>query len=60
MTQRILVPTDLSDSSEPAIRYGAMLRDRLNASLTILFADVSGFTTMAESRDAEEVGEAMN
>ncbi|HYO47077.1 MAG TPA: adenylate/guanylate cyclase domain-containing protein, partial [Gemmatimonadota bacterium] len=28
--------------------------------VTILFADVSGFTALAESRDAEEVSEAMN
>src|SRR5687768_1783202 len=28
--------------------------------VTILFADVSGFTALAETRDAEEVGEAMN
>jgi class 3 adenylate cyclase/tetratricopeptide (TPR) repeat protein len=28
--------------------------------VTILFADVSGFTALAETRDAEEVSEAMN
>ena len=28
--------------------------------VSILFADVSGFTALAETRDAEEVGEAMN
>ncbi|MGH7567168.1 MAG: ATP-binding protein, partial [Gemmatimonadota bacterium] len=46
------------------------LRDKLAAlgppqeearrQVTILFADVSGFTTLAESRDAEELSEAMN
>lgn len=40
---RILVPTDLSDSSAPALVYAAMLRDRLNARLTILFADEPGY-----------------
>jgi len=48
----------------------AALRDKLAAmgppqeearrQVTILFADVSGFTALAESRDAEEVSEAMN
>ena len=28
--------------------------------VTILFADVTGFTALAETRDAEEVSEAMN
>jgi class 3 adenylate cyclase len=28
--------------------------------VTVLFADVSGFTAMAETMDAEEVGETMN
>jgi nucleotide-binding universal stress UspA family protein len=41
--QQILVPTDLSDCSEAALQYGAMLRDRLNAALTILFADEPGY-----------------
>lgn len=48
----------------------AALRDKLAAlgapqeearrQVTILFADVSGFTALAESRDAEEVSDAMN
>jgi class 3 adenylate cyclase/tetratricopeptide (TPR) repeat protein len=48
----------------------AALRDKLSSmgpppdearrQVTILFADVAGFTTLAETRDAEEVGEAMN
>ena len=35
-------------------------RTRPRRLVTILFADVSGFTSMAETRDAEEVNEAMN
>lgn len=43
MTDQILVPTDLTDSCTPALRYGAMLRDRLAASLTVLYADEPGY-----------------
>ena len=35
-------------------------QDEARRLVTILFADVSGFTTLAESRDAEDVGAAMN
>jgi nucleotide-binding universal stress UspA family protein len=39
----ILVPTDLSEYSEAALRYGAMLRQRLGLPLTVVFADEPGF-----------------
>jgi nucleotide-binding universal stress UspA family protein len=42
-TQRILVPTDLSEYSDAALRYAAMLRDRLGLGLTVVFADEPGF-----------------
>ena len=35
-------------------------QDETRRQVTILFADVSGFTALAESRDAEDVSEAMN
>ncbi len=41
--QGILVPTDLSEYSDAALRYAATLRDRLGLSLTVVFADEPGF-----------------
>lgn len=41
--ERILVTTDLSEHSAAALRYGAMLRDRLAAQLTVLFVDEPGY-----------------
>ena len=38
----------------------APVQDQTRRLVTILFADVSGFTGLAETRDAEDVGEAMN
>jgi nucleotide-binding universal stress UspA family protein len=35
----ILAPTDLSDSSLPALRYARMLADRFSAKLTVLYVD---------------------
>ncbi|HYM61573.1 MAG TPA: universal stress protein [Thermoanaerobaculia bacterium] len=37
--KRILVPTDLSDSSRIAIKYARLLAGRLSSSLTLLYAD---------------------
>lgn len=36
---RILIPTDMSDFARLALRYGAMFRERLGSSLTLLYAD---------------------
>ena len=36
---RILAPTDLSDSSIPALRYARLLADRCSAKLTVLYVD---------------------
>jgi len=36
---RILAPTDLSDSSVPALRYARLLADRFLAKLTVMYAD---------------------
>lgn len=36
---RILAPTDLSDSSIPALRYARLLADRFSARLTVLYSD---------------------
>ena len=35
----ILAPTDLSDSSIPALRYARLLADRFNATLTVMYTD---------------------
>jgi class 3 adenylate cyclase/tetratricopeptide (TPR) repeat protein len=55
---------DLVDAAVTALREKLATlgppQEEARRQVTILFADVSGFTTMAESRDAEEVGEAMN
>jgi nucleotide-binding universal stress UspA family protein len=37
--ERILVPTDMSDFANQAIRYAALLRDRLGSQITLLYAD---------------------
>lgn len=36
---RVLIPTDLSDFATLALRYGALLRDKTNAALTLMYAD---------------------
>lgn len=41
--ERILVPTDMSDFGNLAIRYAAMFHQRLGARLTLLYADESYF-----------------
>ncbi|HEU4522337.1 MAG TPA: universal stress protein [Thermoanaerobaculia bacterium] len=38
-THRILVPTDLTDFGAAALRHAAVLRDPLDAHLTVLYAD---------------------
>lgn len=37
--ERILVPTDMSEFAAQAIRYAALLRDRLGSRITLLYAD---------------------
>ncbi len=37
--ERILVPTDLSDFAALALRYAALLRERADSALTLLYAD---------------------
>lgn len=39
LVNRILAPTDLSESSLPALRYARLIADRLGAGLTVLYAD---------------------
>jgi nucleotide-binding universal stress UspA family protein len=39
VVRSILAPTDLSDSSIPALRYARMLADRFSAKLTVLYTD---------------------
>lgn len=41
--QGILVPTDLSEYSDAALRYASTLRERLGLPLTVVFADEPGF-----------------
>jgi nucleotide-binding universal stress UspA family protein len=41
--ERILVPTDMSEFASQAIRYGALLRDRLGSRVTLLHADETYF-----------------
>lgn len=41
--ERILVPTDLSDFAAQAIRYAALLRERLGSKITLLYADETYF-----------------
>lgn len=41
--KNILVPTDLSESSVPALRYARLLADRFNASLTVMHADTTSY-----------------
>jgi nucleotide-binding universal stress UspA family protein len=41
--ERILVPTDMSDFAAQAIRYAAMLREKLGSKLTLLYADETYF-----------------
>lgn len=40
---RILVPTDMSDFATQAIRYAAVLQQRLGATITLLYADETFF-----------------
>lgn len=40
---RILVPTDMSDFANQAIRYAALLHERLGSRITLLYADESYF-----------------
>ncbi|HEY7473208.1 MAG TPA: adenylate/guanylate cyclase domain-containing protein [Gemmatimonadota bacterium] len=55
---------DVVDAAVAALRDKlaglAPPQDETRRLVTILFADVSGFTALAETRDAEEVSEAMN
>lgn len=37
--ERVLVPTDMSDFSAVALRYAALLRERLGSRITLLYAD---------------------
>lgn len=37
--QRILIPTDMSDFANLALRYGALFREKAGAHLTLLYAD---------------------
>jgi len=37
--QRILIPTDLSDFANQAIRYASLLRDRLRSQIMLMYAD---------------------
>ena len=41
--ERILVPTDLSDFAEQAIRWAALFREKVGARITLLYADESYF-----------------
>lgn len=41
--ERILVPTDMSDFANQAIRYAALLRERLGSRITLLYADETYF-----------------
>jgi nucleotide-binding universal stress UspA family protein len=41
--KNILVPTDLSESSVPALRYARLLADRFNANLTVMHADTTSY-----------------
>lgn len=41
--ERILVPTDMSDFAGQAIRYAALLRDRLGSRITLMYADETYF-----------------
>jgi nucleotide-binding universal stress UspA family protein len=41
--ERILVPTDMSDFAEQALRYAALLRSRLGSKLTLMYADETYF-----------------
>ena len=40
---RILVPTDMSDFANLAIRYAALLRERLGSHITLMYADETYF-----------------
>jgi nucleotide-binding universal stress UspA family protein len=41
--ERILVPTDMSDFANQAIRYAALLHERLGSRITLLYADETYF-----------------
>ena len=41
--ERILVPTDMSEFANQAIRYAALLREQLGARVTLLYADETYF-----------------
>ena len=41
--ERILVPTDMSDFANQAIRYASLLHDRLGSRITLLYADETYF-----------------
>jgi class 3 adenylate cyclase/tetratricopeptide (TPR) repeat protein len=55
---------DLVDAAVAALREKLAAlgpsQEEARRQVTIFFADVSGFTALAESRDAEEISEAMN
>ena len=46
--QRILVPTDLSDFAGNALRWADMLRRRLGAQLTLVYANAGEFAAWIE------------
>jgi len=65
-SQRAILGDDVADVSVAALREKlaaltpAPAADRQRKQATVLFADVSGFTALSETMDAEEVGEMMN
>ncbi len=64
-SQRDALGDQVVDDSVFALRrqlseLEAQPRDQQRKQITVLFADVSGFTAMSETLDAEEVGDFMN
>ena len=50
--ERILVPTDLSDFGDLALRYAALFATRLGSQLTLLHAADLSFTTSTSGTKA--------
>jgi len=65
-SQRTILGDDVANSSIMALQEKLATltptahADRQRKQATVLFADVSGFTALSETMDAEEVGEMMN